>query len=999
MNNEQITKSNEQLAISKVKRAKITCLAFLIALFSLLIGCDLFNSPVQHDFLEKIDEEIRWSNAAKLTVRIEYPPAWGVSNPSAGLITPSPKDIRQGYAFDLEFTPNTEYNFQIWRAYDTAALNALGNWVLDPGLLNDVPQLSGVEIPAVPARGGTGSFKINTVTPVTLVPWCGNEPYVVRTEPRNEGRSNTTGGVHPSTPVTFYFNSSLLPSMNLAFEPGIVEIKARPIGDIATDRAFETDWSGRFEEPVYESRGSEYTVTIAPKASGGPIAGYQIEVTIGPGIQNANGVPMTRAETLYYKVSEIAGLDVKIDSWSAAYNDSAGTITVNYAIGGTNAGSATPKAYYQMNQGSNQTINLVKSGNNYTGTIIGVNRMEADDAWKGGAFGNIREYRIFIELVLGANSVYDNFKIWNVPGMTVGKNATVDTSAIEIFTAADIANIPTTGLSRQYVLANDITVSSHTPIGTGSGTAAFTGKFYGNGRTIIIDRFNGNTYTGLFGYTSGNALIRDLTVVFNNTTIASNPATIRFLAGIIGQAYGNTEIRNIITGGNLSAQNLTTGTNLPTYIGGITGTFENTVTITNIYAGLNINTKADGPWDVYIGGITGDTNTGGNSNFIAISAVNVTGTFNHVQTGTGALYIGGVAGWFRSNIKVSDIEFSGNLTVKIGAGDAYAGGFFGNASNGPTIERSSASGDISCTAEKNIYAGGLIGNLGNGSLTGCYARTNVIAFGNGTVSAGGLIGNVQITSGNSSISKCYATGTVVAEATNGSNLCAGGLIGYYGGTTTITITNSYALGSVSADTTSGTGHSTYAGGLVGLFTTTASTASGISNCFAAGNVAAKSSDINSGRVYSGGLVGRIAVAGNSNSSFLKNNVAYGNQVMRMGGGDNRRYIARVFSDEAGIYSTKNYALSTMRMEANKYYTGWYFGDFWNGSGSEPESGYFYNDNPSAHQTWDKDGEHVGISQLYNPAFWTVILEFDSANWNISATVGRGYPTLIGVGGQ
>ncbi|MDR0313778.1 MAG: hypothetical protein LBI14_09280, partial [Treponema sp.] len=100
MKNEQLIVNNEnkeQRAGSKEQSkdySKIARLPLLIALCSLLISCDLFNGPIQPDFIGKIDAEIAWANAARLNVRVEYPSGWGTSSPSTGQISPSPMDIR-----------------------------------------------------------------------------------------------------------------------------------------------------------------------------------------------------------------------------------------------------------------------------------------------------------------------------------------------------------------------------------------------------------------------------------------------------------------------------------------------------------------------------------------------------------------------------------------------------------------------------------------------------------------------------------------------------------------------------------------------------------------------------------------------------------------------------------------------------------------------------------------------------------------------------------------
>jgi hypothetical protein len=117
-----------------------------------------------------------------------------------------------------------------WRAYATSdlTLNALkGDWRVNPTLLNGVQQLSGVEIPALSARGGKGEITIDTLTPVTLVPWCKTEPYVIRTEPRNEGNDSRFayriyGASAGTAPTNNYGRDDILIGVNASYIPNSV---------------------------------------------------------------------------------------------------------------------------------------------------------------------------------------------------------------------------------------------------------------------------------------------------------------------------------------------------------------------------------------------------------------------------------------------------------------------------------------------------------------------------------------------------------------------------------------------------------------------------------------------------------------------------------------------------------------------------------------------------------------------------------------------------------
>ncbi|MCL2044735.1 MAG: hypothetical protein FWG89_11420, partial [Treponema sp.] len=81
--------------------AVITFSLFTVLCSLLTVSCDLFQ-PNNPNYYQELLDEVAWANAAKLTVHLSYDPEWGTSNPAMGQITPA-RDIRQGYAFDLEF--------------------------------------------------------------------------------------------------------------------------------------------------------------------------------------------------------------------------------------------------------------------------------------------------------------------------------------------------------------------------------------------------------------------------------------------------------------------------------------------------------------------------------------------------------------------------------------------------------------------------------------------------------------------------------------------------------------------------------------------------------------------------------------------------------------------------------------------------------------------------------------------------------------------------------
>jgi len=497
---------------------------------------------------------VDWANAPKLTVRVEHPAAWGFSNP-AGTITPV-KDIRKGYPFEIEFTPNLAYSLVGWRAYKTSSLPL--NW-LDSESLDDVNSLDGVsvEVPVLPARGGTGSFTINTTEAVTLVPWCRTEPYVRRTVPAN---SPTT--LYPrGTEIVIYFNAPLKLEAN------------KPLPDLFTSEIIKITADGGkisgndtcYNYPVYTANpdSGEYKITMTASEVPGE---KRIEVTVGPDIFNNTGNKMAKAEVFSFGTSPATG-GGSITTWSASYNGNA--ITVGWTITGT----VTVAAHYRVNQGAD----ILLPGEGLTRTISGVSPPNGSGVIEGIGVSNIQEYEVFLDLLVEgvkSNTGSLSFKVWNFPGMSVS-NTNPAYEVIDAASALDttartvgLANLTLNNTNVKYVLANDIGVSGHTPIGTS--TSPFTGKFYGAGRTITVNGINASAqYTGVFGDVNGtNAEIRDLSVYY---TGSAGTSAIRAggIASPPSEKEGPWSLSGCYSRGSLDLRNVNSTANAGGIIGNI----------------------------------------------------------------------------------------------------------------------------------------------------------------------------------------------------------------------------------------------------------------------------------------------------------------------------------------------------------------------------------------------------------------------------------------------
>lgn len=335
----------------------------------------------------------------------------------------------------------------------------------------------------------------------------------------------------------------------------------------------------------------------------------------------------------------------------------------------------------------------------------------------------------------------------------------------------------------------------------------------------------------------------------SNLTINSNAQYV----GMFGYVQSAT-IKNLILE-NVDVTN--TSTTRP-YVGAIAG-YSYYTTIENVKVSGMVKFEEVTTEDVCIGGITGYANAFN----IKDVETEITVTTNEI---VGYIYEGGLIGKTDSsslnlieNAKVSGIVkcerlISGDAIYK----DTCIGGLVGRKYEG-IVKNSMSKATVS--ADKitgTMYVGGLVGyNAYSGTITNSYAEGDVIAKAGENVYkviVGGLVGETT----EESISDSYAIGNVTAEKESAASgdVCVGGLVGNRGGipgsgnSKVGSITNSYATGNVT-----GTGYNSYIGGLVGNIgcntENVEDTAGIITNSHATGNVTG--TGIN--EVCIGGLVG------------------------------------------------------------------------------------------------------------------------------------------------
>lgn len=452
---------------------------------------------------------------------------------------------------------------------------------------------------------------------------------------------------------------------------------------------------------------------------------------------------------------------------------------------------------------------------------------------------------------------------------------------------ANAVNGGTTYSGSVFELQNDIAMtSSFAGIGyaiTGYvnyGSRPFSGTFDGKGHTI--SNLTGTpgllNYTyGLFGYTDGNAVVKNLKVElgvgFGSTSLVPSNC----VGVIIGLAQ-KTTVRDC----NVDGKGHTiTGSHA---VGGIVGYAKEYVTIENCstknltldgYAecggiagraasyGARVSSATAGHITIKnctVDNITSITSEGYAAGLIGIGeGANATNGTNfiedcvatNVKTTSGINYSAGFAGALRE-FKVTNC----GATNSKSNGHSYVGGFAGVIYNG-----SEAIGcySIDNTIEAQAYAGGFSGAIYNdlgvhpSHVKNCYSAGGTVTQTTSTYySFGGFAGTIY---DQAVVENCYAQTDVTSRHTNSTWGGTGGFTGTLGltGTSYVsTIKNCYSTGSVTS-----TQDNNLIGSFVGLKVTAGPK---ITNSYATGTVAVPGSTASSGG-FAGHVLGANSITG------------------------------------------------------------------------------------------------------------------------------------------
>lgn len=461
----------------------------------------------------------------------------------------------------------------------------------------------------------------------------------------------------------------------------------------------------------------------------------------------------------------------------------------------------------------------------------------------------------------------------------------------------------------------------------GSSSSQFTGSYDGDGYKIIgltfTDPDNG-WYTGLFGHTSKDAALDNITL--QDATLNGKSE----IGSLVGKNYGtvsNCSSINVDLAGYMNVGGL---------IGINYGVVEDSYT-----SGAVVCTYA------YVGGLIGENASYSGAQYLD-DAGSVLNCYSSANV-TGVEVVGGLIG----NDSRGNIEYSYSSGQVIGTDDRV-GGLIGDAYD-TQIRHCYATGNVAGAYDD---VGGLVGEASGTLIEDCYASGNV----SGPANVGGLVGDHS-----GSIANCHSNGTVTGTS------YIGGLVGYNTGS----ISDSHSDGAVTGTNRVGglVGYNYNTGTVSKSYSTSSVTGTGVYNEFIGGLVGYNNGPISqsyaSGNILStylctGGLVG-YNFQGTITDCYAMGNVT-GNS--RVGGlvGDNRQQITNSYAtgavsgtsdvgglvgdDNGGTYAScyydqnttgqtdtgKGEPKTTAAMQEQSTYAGWDFAIVW-GINPDENEGY------------------------------------------------------------
>ena len=900
------------------KIVKLFTLAAVLALTSLsLISCDLLNGISTDDLMDKIDKDIAWANAEKAAVTVAYPQSWGFSPQVTGF-----GDVRIGYEFDLGFTPSDEYALLGWQAYATADLPE--DWMLSPdpylaaGGSRLIPQIDfdSVILPQVAEGGGTGKVKINTTDPVTLIPYCRNQPRIISIIP-NASRTlysrNQQITIRFAAPLETEVLDMMVDEFGgnaiQVFGYGIIEATGQPgttrISLDGVNSGTVNYGNAYYQKPVYNPYNR--TITINPRNNdlegikNGPPSNSEVTLRLGSNFRNAGSLN-TWKDSYQTFTWRVAKTDCYVGNWHAKYNN--GKIRITWIQEGADAA----KLRYKTGSGSVVTISDIPHNPSSP-----LEEYEYELSVGSGVFdpaqNNGEGYEIWIDLVSEGDTIEmeePSIRIWNIEDMEVDSSK----PAIGIKDEAGLMAIKLNDPGQIYGVDNDFAITSQW-IPAGNSGAPLKGKFYGMGKTVTFSNtfagFASAQNTGLFGYVEG-ARIQDLTVVYSRTVTANYAGGTAYIGGIVGSVAGSAVISNCTVKGGTDVilQNNSSSSNV--YLGGMVGIMQGGVLIENSTAALNVELSNGSGSEINIGGMVGRVNDGTGrklSNLTVtgnvtvkdspsigkIHAGGVVGT--HQDGSAGALknisyggtvsidncssaediWAGGITSWCRAaNFENCNFIASGNIvigTIVAASRMPHIGGIVGHMASTSSLLSCNSYGQIKITriTSANSDIGGIAGSVDtNNSLSGCdfTGNINIITQINstGNIGMGGIAGSLN---SNLTLSDCNFSGTMNIGAITSASSFIGGIFGQKAGSGALNNCDSGGDIEITSITASG---QSLIGGICGVMSNTS-----LSNCNSSGDIGITT--VTSPSLRIGGIGGNIH-NGTSGSYSLSHCDSHGN---------------------------------------------------------------------------------------------------------------------------
>jgi len=510
----------------------------------LFTACDLFN-PTDPDMLAKIDAEIAWANAARLNITVAYPQQWGTSLQRG---TGRAGDTRVGYAFDIDFTPESEYAFIEWLAFDTNIINQNSDWMnrIDPErALGRIPRLTGIDLPKFDLNGGTGKMKVNSdnVLNITLVPIAKEQPRIVRSMP-----DDTTEIYFSGNSITITF-AAPLDSDTVKFDRNHIRIWSQTILDTgALDERKPIDGLGingsrRFANFSDDKNDSSYdnntrTITIKPYTDTtgefpviGPDADSRIILELGHQITNAKGTGLDPVTITWTTGGEL----ISITSGIAMYNDDDGSgIDVHWDYIGPAVNAELSWIVngnpYSPSSGISELVSVTSGTGYYRIPVTPFDFINTN---------SLEQYEINIllfnqkgdEVEMDINPLL----VYNIPNSQSGGGGEITF----INNESELINVEGNGM---FILMNDISVSNWIPLGR---QEPFNGILYGGKKTITINGFAPLTFNnqgfGLFD-SINSARIHNLNINYVNADVQLTQ-TLNFVrAGVIAGSMTGTYV-------------------------------------------------------------------------------------------------------------------------------------------------------------------------------------------------------------------------------------------------------------------------------------------------------------------------------------------------------------------------------------------------------------------------------------------------------------------------